>query len=122
MSYDIYLKNPETGDTVQLPEPHQIKGGTHCLGGTTEAWLNVTYNYSGYFRAVLGDEGIRSIYGMTAADSIPLLEEAAAKLDENEEGPDEDYWKATSGNARAALLNLIALARLAPPDAVWSGD
>lgn len=117
MSYDIELVHPITGDILHLDEPHQLKGGTYAVGGTTEASLNVTYNYSQHFYAVL-DDGIRSIYGMTGADSIPVLQAAADQLADNVH---PNYWEATEGNAKAALLQLIALAKMRP-DGVWQGD
>ena len=117
MSYDIELVDPITKETLQLDEPHQMKGGTYCLGGTRDAHLNVTYNYYPHFRAV-GDAGIRSIYGMTGAESIPVLLKAAEGLADD---VDDDYWKPTEGNAKLALLQLVALARMRP-DGVWQGD
>ena len=42
MSYDVYLEDPTTGRTVEFEEPHHSRGGTYVLGGTKEAWLNVT--------------------------------------------------------------------------------
>ena len=119
MSYDIELRHPVTGDTLQLDEPHHMRGGTYQVGGTTEAHLNVTYNYCRHFRAAFDDErGIRVLYGMTGADSIPLLKAAADKLGSD---VDEDYWKPTEGNAKAAIMQLLALARMRP-DGVWHGD
>lgn len=46
MSYDIELCDPITGVALELDAPHQMRGGTYALGGTREAHLNVTYNYS----------------------------------------------------------------------------
>ena len=46
MSYDISLREPVSGEQVYFDEPHQMNGGTYALGGTTEAWLNITYNYA----------------------------------------------------------------------------
>lgn len=46
MSYDISLREPTTGDVVQFDAPHHMKGGTYAIGGTTEAWLNITFNYA----------------------------------------------------------------------------
>ncbi len=80
MSYDIELIDPITKEPIELDEPHHMRGGTYALGGTTQAHLNVTYNYGGIFYRVLGSEGIRTIYGMSGAESIPLLEGAAAQL------------------------------------------
>lgn len=119
MSYDIRLRDRETGEQVYAPVRHQLRGGTYWQGGTRELWLNVTYNYARHFRRALGtDEGIRSIYGMTGEESIPVLEAAASRLRDDES---EDYWEPTEGNARRALLDLAALARMAPA-AVWDGD
>lgn len=117
MSYDIELTDPVTGKTLELDAPHQMKGGTYALGGTTEMRLNVTYNYAPHFRAV-GPQGIRSIYGKTGAESIPMLDMAIALLGDDVH---EDYWKPTEGNAKRALLQLRALATMRP-DGVWQGD
>jgi len=118
MSYDIDLCDPVTGNVLELPEKHHMAGGTHCLGGTTEMSLNVTYNYAGIFKMVFGDEGIRSIYGRVAATTIQQLQMAADALRND---TDEDYWKPTEGNVKAALLQLLALAQMRP-DGVWKGD
>lgn len=118
MSYDIRLCDPVSKETIQFETTHHIGGGTQVLGGTPEAWLNVTYNYSKYFYDLLGEKGIRSIYGLTGAESLKTLKPAAEKLS-NE--TDADYWKATPGNAKRALLGLIAFAEMRP-DGVWDGD
>ncbi len=118
MSYDIDLKDPVSGKVLQLDSPHLMRGGTYCLGGTTDASLNVTYNYGTHFRRVLGEEGIRTIYGMTGSESIPVLEGGISQLGND---TDEDYWKPTEGNAKRALTQLLALAKMRP-DGVWDGD
>ena len=118
MSYDIYLNEPSTKTSIRFGEPHHLKGGTFVMGGTTEAWLNVTYNYGDHFRRTLGEKGVRTIYGMTGADSLPLLRQAAWQLKDD---VSSDYWAATEGNAKQALLSLIAMAERRP-DGIWSGD
>ncbi len=118
MSYDISLVSPYSKEVLQLPEKHDLKGGTYALGGTNVAELNVTYNYSKHFSRVLGEMGIRVIYGMSGGESIPLLEQAIKKLDTN---ISEDYWEATEGNARKALEDLLWLAKQCP-DGIWDGD
>jgi hypothetical protein len=118
MSYDIYLNDPVTGKVIDFGARHQIDGGTCAMGGTSEAWLNVTYNYCQHFRRVLGDKGIRSIYGKSGAESLPMLKAGAEALDND---VDEDYWKPTEGNAKRALLGLVAFAQLRP-DGIWDGD
>jgi len=117
MSYDIELLDPVTKESIELDVPHHMRGGTYAMGGTTRAHLNVTYNYARHYGSV-GPEGIRTIYGKTGAESIPMLEGAAAKLGDD---TDPDYWKATEGNAKRALLQLAALAKMRP-DAIWDGD
>ena len=118
MSYDVYLHDPVTKQTIELDHVHYIRGGTYQLGGTTEAHLNITYNYAKHFKKVLGAGGIRSIYGMSGAESIPILRAAADKLGDDVH---DDYWQPTEGNAKRALFGLIALAQLRP-DGVWKGD
>ena len=118
MSYDIKLCDAVTGEVLYLDAPHQIRGGTYCVGEITEAWLNVTYNYSGHFYRVFGEKGIRTIYGMTGAESIPGIEAAATQLADD---ATNNYWEATEGNAKRALMGLLAFARLRP-DGVWAGD
>lgn len=139
MSYDIYLKNPVTGDTLELDAPHHMRGGTYAVGGTTDAHLNVTYNYAPQFFRVFepldkpratapdwmhkrGDDsqvrGVRTIYGLTGAESLPVLDRAIAALGDD---VDADYWKATDGNAKRALVQLRALAAMRP-DGLWAGD
>ena len=134
MSYDISLTDPVTGKVLETEEPHQMRGGTYAVGGTTELSLNVTYNYAPHFRRVFGDEnvklggfdktfgggetGIRRLYGKTGAESIPMLKQAIAQLKDD---VDENYWEATEGNAKRALSQLLSLAQMRP-DGVWYGD
>lgn len=119
MSYDIYLCDPVTSDVLLCSTPHNIAGGTYAVGGTQELWLNITYNYSRFYYRddVFGEKGIRTIYGMTGAESIPVLQKAIAALGND---VDNDYWKPTEGNAKRALCGLLAFAQLRP-DGVWAG-
>lgn len=120
MSYDITLNDQVTKEVIQLDNPHFMAGGTYVAGGTTELWLNVTYNYGPIFRRpeVLGDDGIRTIYGMTGAESVPVLQKAIAALGDD---IDQDYWNATDGNAKKPLCQLLAMAQMRP-DGIWDGD
>lgn len=125
MSYDVELTEPvlEGKETVYkrivFPFKHDMKGGTYALGGTNEAWLNITYNYAPIFKKIFGEEGIRTIYGKSGEETIPLFEKGILYL--GDEDIDVDYWKATNGNVKAVLEQLLALARLRP-DGVWNGD
>ena len=118
MSYDLGLKDQITGEWLELDEPHQMKGGTYQLGGCETAQLNITYNYGKHLRKVLGEGGIRSLYGKTGAETVPVLETATAALADTVA---DNYWESTEGNTKRALLQCLALARLRP-DGVWDGD
>ena len=63
MSYDIAIKT-KSGETLRLPTTHNIAGGTFRLGGTDEAWLNVTYNFpgDGVFGGILLDDLFLSVF------------------------------------------------------------
>ena len=111
MSYSIHLLDPQTKEVIQFSEPHHLAGGTYAIGGTEEAWLNITYNYAPHFFRVLGEGGIRSLYGKTGREAIPILEEAISKLGDD---INADYWRPTEGNAKSALKNLMVLCSLAP--------
>ena len=63
MSYDIYLKDRVTKETIDLPVKHIMTGGTYQAqydektgqfspAPITEAWLNITYNYANYYYEV----------------------------------------------------------------------
>lgn len=121
MSYDISLCDPVTHKPLKADSTHFIAGGMRAMGGTKELWINVTYNYGHfYYRPeVFGDGGIRSIYGKTGAESIPMLEKAISALGDDVDN--SDYWHATEGNAKRALYGLLAFAKMRP-DGVWDGD
>lgn len=140
MSYDIYLRDRVTKETVNFDTPHQMAGGTYAVGGTTEAWLNVTYNYAQwYYKDGVfpnngeDNSGIRSIYGLSGADSIPVLEHAIKTLEnmtedltekeiqEYKDGGARGYWTPTRANAIRPLYQLLAMAKIRP-DAEWDGD
>ena len=140
MSYDIYLRDRVTKETVHFDTPHQMTGGTYAVGGTTEAWLNVTYNYAQwYYKDGVfpnngeDNSGIRSIYGLSGADSIPVLEHAIKVLEsmtedlsekeiqEYKDGGASGYWTPTRANAIRPLYQLLAMAKMRP-DAEWDGD
>lgn len=118
MSYDIELIDPNTNKTIEFPYAQEVRGGTYQLGGTNQAWVNITYNYGQIFRDIFGEKGIRTIYGLTGRESIPLLEQAIDRLNDD---ISNDYWEATEGNAKQSLKYLLIFAQLRP-DGVWNGD
>jgi len=117
MSYDIELLDPITKKRIVFDSMHEMRGGTYQMGGTNDAWLNITYNYSPHYRRAFGAGGIRTLYGMTGAESMPLLRTAIGILDDD---VDPNYWTATEGNAKRALCQLLAMAQMRP-DGVWNG-
>ena len=115
MSYDVILE--ENGRVVEVGRHYE--GGVICLGGSTVANLNITYNYSQFFKKSLSrNKGIRWLYGKKAKDTIKRLEKAVKKLGVKK---DPDYWKATPGNAGHILSVLLQWAKQ-HPGAVWKGD
>lgn len=126
MSYDINLVDPISKEVLQVENPHFMKGGTYKLGGSTELSLNMTYNYSIHLHKVLTPKetpsedktGIRSLYGMTALEAIPYLEEAISQLSDI---VSEDYWEPTEGNVKRALIQLLTMCRMRS-DAIIQGD
>lgn len=120
MSYDITLNDPVTNEPIQINDAHFMRGGTYQMGGCTELWLNITWNYSEFYyrEDVFGEKGIRTIYGMTGLESIPVLEKAINALGND---VSDDYWEATEGNAKRPLTQLLTMAKMRP-DGIWEGD
>jgi hypothetical protein len=113
MSYWVSLNDAEGRHCVV--DSH-VEGGTHVLGGTTEADLNITYNYGAFFRTHLDKEnGLRALHGQKAGDWIEPLAVAVKAL--GTEAADI-YWAATPGNAGRALSVLLKWAQQ-HPDATW---
>ena len=86
MSYDIYLKDRVTKETIQLPAKHIMTGGTYRASydestgkfspePIADAWLNITYNYANYY------------YEVTEGDSRFAHEEVSAFYADGSQGP-----------------------------------
>ena len=126
MSYDINVLDPITKHVIEINDAHFLRGGTYKIGGSTELSLNITYNYSEFLHKVIQpkstpseyETGIRSLYGMTALEAIPILEAAISNLKDDF---DNDYWKPTEGNTKCALNNLLTMCKMRP-DAIIDGD
>lgn len=89
MSYSISLVDYETGDPVSVK--NHAEGGTYVLGGTTEACLNITYNYAPfYYKHLDKDKGIRWLYGLEAKDTVDRLFAAVKAL--GTEQNKEPFW------------------------------
>lgn len=133
MSYSIFLKEPTTGKQVVFDNTQQIKD---C---SSEACLDFTYNYTrwydknGVFPNNKEGKGICSIYEMSGAESIPILENAIKMLEntiskdlteqEIKDCADKGiggYWVDTRVNATKPLYTLLEMAKMRP-DALWDG-
>jgi hypothetical protein len=108
MSYDVSF-DKKSGGPVILGQKHELSGGICALGGTDEAWLNITYNYSSHYYKIMPN-GIYSLQGKSLEQIITILETAINKL--SPETETDNYWDGTEGNARLALVNLLALAKI----------
>lgn len=138
MSYDIglYKTKNSTDDPVEVEM--FAEGGTQVMGGSSQAELNITYNYSWFYYLLLDEKnGLRWLYGKQAKDCIERLRTAVGKLGKNQyvvhdEGyqfndpgthhlTHIDYWASTPGNAGHALDILLRWAS-EHPEAYFNGD
>jgi hypothetical protein len=104
MSWWISLN--ENGQPLEVSR--HAEGGTFLLGGTTEADLNVTYNYGKHFI-------FKKLDGRTGLDTTKELEEAVQSLGI---ARDKDYWSPTAGNVGFACSILLDWAKQYP-NGVW---
>jgi|GEM_PF-1318210 len=120
MSFTVHLvdkngniKQVEThaeGATIAIDKPFVIDNKIY--GGTNDACLDITYNYSPYYYQTIDKEkGLRKLDFMKAKDAIPLLKKAIKILGTK---PASDYWARTPGNAGKALATLLTWAEQHP--------
>jgi hypothetical protein len=112
MSWDISLETPE-GQALQVAHPGE--GGTYALGGSNEADLNVTYNYSEVTRLV-SFHFRDNLHGKQAAWTIRELERVVRLL--GDRPYEKDYWAPTPGNAGLACAVLLSWA-VQHPEGIW---
>ena len=79
----------------------RTEGGTLCVGGTSEAVLNVTYNYGCKFN-------FRLLNLLPPKVAIVLIEH---KIEQLKDDIDSDYWNPTDGNVKRALKTLRDFAK-----------
>ena len=93
-----------------------MDGGTYAVHGSQEADLNITWNYSPYFYNTLdAEKGIRWMDGKTGRETLIALATAVSVLGTKQ---NDDYWRATKGNAGHALSILLMWAAMYP-SGVW---
>lgn len=127
MSWDIDLCDPVTEEVITVPEKHFMFGGIIEVGGSNTLSTNITYNYGAIinpkFDQILQELGMpvkddsyaRYLEGKSGAETIPILKGTIEKLGND---VDDDYYKATEGNAKRALNILLAFAQMRP-DGIW---
>lgn len=109
MSWDISLIHEKKPVKVE----HFTAGGTYPIGGTDEAELNITYNYSElYYRYLDKEKGLKWLHQRKGKDCIEKLENAVTELGTKQD--DKSYWSPTKGNAGYALNILLKWARKHP--------
>ncbi len=91
-------------DLIILQVKKFIDGATYERGGTTNAEMVVTANYSNLFVEAGIACGIGGMHGMTGLEATEMLQDAVTYLGTK---IDVDYWKATHGNAGACLNRIL---------------
>jgi len=102
MSYWISLNNPKTNEVATVES--FTDGGIYGVGGSTEADLNVTYNYARHFN-------FRGLHGRKASKTIKKMEIAVKQLGTKRS---DDYWDPTEGNTGHTINILLSWAKQFP--------
>jgi len=132
MSFGVVLDQyDKEGNSFRCTSQHnRQEGGTQVVGGTKDCDLNITYNYSPFYREIfpvqynqngngsvtMETTGLRWLTYKTGAEAIPILEHCVQRLGTKRS---EDYWAATMGNAGHALSILLEWAREFPDARFW---
>ncbi len=103
MSYWISLNNPRTDEPAEVESFES--GGTYTIGGSTEADLNVTYNYAKHFNFR------KNLHGKKARKTVKMMQDAVDKLSTERSS---DYWEPSEGNAGYAISILLEWAKQFP--------
>lgn len=114
MGYDCYLVD-KNKKVITLDEIFDRSGGIYAIGGSKEAWLYITYNYSPIFQKVLGFS-LSDLDGKCVKDTLEDLENAIGLLSEDDKT--DNYWDSTEYNVKKALQDLSYLGKH-KPDAFW---
>ena len=105
MGYSLWLQD-KNGQVCQGKKRENL-GNMVCIGGTTELEFNITYNYSTYYYEAEGfeKEGIRTIYGKTGKQSLPLLRKLSAQIMKKYFNASKNRWKQTIRHKKVAVVN-----------------
>jgi len=89
-----------------------------------EESFNITYNVSPMFYAAIPETGIRTIYGKTGAEALPILRVMRHFFEENQEeltAMEPDNGWGTFDNTYKCLCKMV-LTSMNNKDKKWSGD
>jgi len=114
MSYSIEIIDKNTEEIVEIESKFDICGASYIIGGTTSLEFNITFNYATKINSAL-EGGIKGLNDKEVLVVVNELAKAICKIPY--ESPSDNYWEDTWGNARFALIDLLNLCLLAPPDA-----
>ena len=116
MGYDVCLVNKE--GPVLVPRHNEgsyRQCGKNGSEGTMAAEISVTGNYDPIYQQVTGKSLRKMLDGLLAWVTVHSLTKAVTACGTLK---DDDYWKATPGNAGAIAALLLDWARL-HPNAIW---
>lgn len=116
MSYNVYFKDPVSKSVIELKDAHFMHGGIYSVDGCKQLEFNITFNYAKNYAK--HNFSIKNLVGRTALEVIPELERVISLLGDD---VSDDYWEPTDGNAKAALISLLTMAKMRP-DAVIDVD
>ena len=120
MGYSVALVNKK-GKTIKAKDKFLEQGANYVVDGTHFLEFSITYNYALFFKKVFPKEqGLYWLQGKTIKQTKKKLEKAISLL--NAASESSNYWEATEGNARKALVSLYKMAKLAPKKARWDID
>ena len=80
MSYDISIIDPVTKKTIKVAH-NDLRGGTYAIGGTDEAYFNITFNYGDMFSLFMGKGGLHQLDGKKVSETIGQLKRAISDID-----------------------------------------
>jgi len=112
MGWDVDL---EVDGKIAQVTAHR-EGSNIAIGGSTDASMLVTYNYSKIYAEKLKLSVPDFLKDKTANDTIPFLRESIAILGTDKRT--DNYWEASPGNARHILVVLLDWATQ-HPTGVW---
>lgn len=106
MSYDISIIDNKTNNIIESSYPEYIDGYDY----SKPLYLSITFNYSSILsKAFNNKKGIYLLNNRKVSDTINIIEIAINRL-KNE--INDDYWSATEGNVKFALLKLYQMSLL----------